>query len=102
MLEHKLLLLADGYFPHVPKLKHQCCSYNYSLLCVEGVGAYLCDIFAQAVLDALRQIDPDVESIVVYSAFVVAYLLQQDPGWDNMSKAWVGLTDRTALRLHVC
>jgi hypothetical protein len=38
----------------------------------------------KAVLDALRQTDPDVESIVVYSAFVVAYLLQQDganSGW---------------------
>jgi len=38
----------------------------------------------KAVLDSLRQTDPDAESIVVYSEFAVAYLLQQDganSGW---------------------
>mmetsp|Transcript_15488 Transcript_15488/g.35405 ORF Transcript_15488/g.35405 Transcript_15488/m.35405 type:complete len:217 (-) Transcript_15488:75-725(-) len=35
-------------------------------------------------LESLQQQDPDIDNIVVYSKFVVAYLLQQDgnnPGW---------------------
>jgi len=38
----------------------------------------------QALLEQLRSQDPDIDHIVTYSKFVVAYLLQQDgpnPGW---------------------
>merc|ERR1719445_1380867 len=38
----------------------------------------------KGMLESLQQHDPDIDSIVVYSKFVVAYMLQQDgpnPGW---------------------
>lgn len=38
----------------------------------------------KGMLESLQQTDQDIESIVIYSKFVVAYLLQQDganPGW---------------------
>merc|ERR1719188_2621008 len=38
----------------------------------------------KGMLESLQQQDPDISNIVVYSKFVVAYLLQQDgpnPGW---------------------
>lgn len=38
----------------------------------------------KGMLESLQQQDPEIDSIVAYSKFVVAYMLQQDgpnPGW---------------------